>query len=213
MKAFYYSPMQHKVIKIGPYTTSKVEIIDLLKSWIAISIAAAFIDFFPGLSFFQKIIFSGITVGTAFLLHELGHKIAAQRYGCFAEFRSSDNMLMLAIVMAAFFKIIFFAPGAVMISGPVGKKRNGMISAAGPGTNFALAILFLAGMIYIPILTLIPLLTFGYYVNTWIGLFNMLPVWLFDGKKILRWNKAVYYSMVGIGILLLLSKNIISVIL
>ena len=40
------------------------------------------------------------TAGLGFLLHEMGHKIAAQHYGCEAEFRSDDSMLYLAVGMA-----------------------------------------------------------------------------------------------------------------
>jgi len=211
MKGFYYKPLQHRQIRIGPYTTSKIEIVDLIKSWIAISLAISFINFVPGmaLSFFERIIFAGITVGTAFLFHEIGHKIAAQRYGCFAEFRSSDSMLIMALIIAALFKFVFFAPGAVVIAGPVGRRRNGIISLAGPGVNFALAILFLMGMLYVNGAMLITLFTFGYIVNTWIGLFNMIPFGMFDGKKILRWSKPIYYGMVVLGFVLLLSKEII----
>lgn len=204
--AFY-----HRTIRIGPYTTSKTEIIDLVKSWIAISIAVSLLNFVPGinLSFIERIIFAAITVGSAFLLHEIGHKIAAQRYGCFAEFRSSDSMLIFALICAYFFKFIFFAPGAVIISGPVGRRRNGIISASGPGVNFALAVVFLILRMYSSSNMLVALFTLGYLVNTWIGLFNMIPILMFDGKKILEWNKAVYALMIGIGIVLLISDEII----
>src|SRR3989339_2142764 len=134
---------QSKQIYIGKINTSEIEIRDLLKAWIAVSIAFAIIMRSSlRLSFYEVFIVSAITVGTGFLLHELGHKFVAQRYGCFAEFRSFDMMLILAIVMS-FFGFIFAAPGAVMISGPVGVRRNGKISIAGPLVNIALALIFL----------------------------------------------------------------------
>ncbi|MCK5343408.1 MAG: metalloprotease, partial [Candidatus Heimdallarchaeota archaeon] len=91
---------RQRPIKIGPYTTSRIEIIDLLKSWIVLSIAFSILreGFSLSVTFLQTLVFSAITVGTAFLLHEIGHKIAAQRYGCFAEFRSNDRMLMMALI-------------------------------------------------------------------------------------------------------------------
>lgn len=163
----------------------------------------------------MTMVFSAITVGTAFLFHEIAHKIAAQRYGCFAEFRSFDQMLVFGVIMA-FFGFIFFAPGAVMIAGPVGKMRNGIISAAGPGTNFGIAIVFLMLMLYFPASYaagnyLRMLFSFGYTINTWLGLFNMIPFWMFDGKKIINWSKPVYFTMVAIGILLLFSRGIVGV--
>ncbi|MCB9358446.1 site-2 protease family protein [Candidatus Woesearchaeota archaeon] len=197
-------------IKIGPYTTSKIEILDIIKSWIAISIAVAIAGLIPNssLSFIEKLIFAGITVGIAFILHELAHKIAAQYYGCFAEFRSQDFMLILAILMS-FSGFIFFAPGAVLIAGPVGRRRNGIISIAGPATNFAIAIVFAMLLVYVNIPYLVSLFTFGYLINAWIGLFNLIPFWLFDGKKILAWSKPAYYGMLAFGLLLLFSQDII----
>ena len=134
----------HKQLKIGSLTTSEIEIRDIIKAWVAISIAFAIALSSHALSdFYAKFIIASLTVGIGFLLHEMGHKVVAQRYGCFAEFRSFDNMLLLAIAMS-FFGFIFAAPGAVMISGHVNKRRNGKISAAGPVVNLALAFVFLA---------------------------------------------------------------------
>ena len=101
-------------IKFWRVSTSEKELKDLLKAWIAVSIAFAIAMRGSSLfsaDFYFKFVISAMTVGAGFLLHELGHKIAAQRYGCFAEFRSFDNMLILAIAMS-FFRVIFAAPGA-----------------------------------------------------------------------------------------------------
>ena len=62
-------------------------------------------------------------------------KILAQNYGCFAEFRSYNFMLLIAVFMS-FFGFIFAAPGAVIISGPIGKRRNGKISRWVPYTGY-----------------------------------------------------------------------------
>ena len=35
-------------------------------------------------------------------------------------------------------------------------------------------------------------LLYGFKINVWLALFNMIPVWNFDGSKILKWNKYVY---------------------
>src|SRR3990167_6694949 len=136
-------------IRIGSISTSEVELRDILKAWIAVSIAFGIILSTSVSDFYSKFIIASLTVGIGFLFHELGHKIVAQRYGCFAEFRSFDNMLILAIAMS-FFGFIFAAPGAVMISGHVTKGRNGRISAAGPIINLILALAFLF-MIFIPL--------------------------------------------------------------
>ena len=194
----------HRQFRIGNLTTSRKEIIDLAKAWIVISTAFAIL--LHGLSFnagfVLAFVLSAFTVGTGFLVHELAHKIVAQHYGCDAEFRSFDSMLLLALLMS-FFGFIFAAPGAVFINGPVGVRRNGKISMAGPLTNIIFAVIFLAGLFVFKTGALRDLAFYGFIINGWLGLFNMLPFWNFDGKKILAWNKMVYGAMVGAGILFL----------
>ena len=77
--------------------TSKREITDLLKAWIAISIAFGII-LKDTIGFQQAILVAAFSVGLGFLLHEFAHKIAAQHYKCFAEFRSFDSMLLLSLI-------------------------------------------------------------------------------------------------------------------
>jgi Zn-dependent protease len=212
---------------------SRIELHDLLKAWIAISIAFAIVlsgsifslSFFLQLSslkFFLTFLLAALTVGIGFLLHELGHKLLAQKYGCKAEFRSFDNMLLLAVVMS-FFGFVFAAPGAVMISGHINQEKNGKVSSMGPIMNIVLALFFLlllnlvsfisallignygytinslAGFNYY--ITL--LARYGYTINSWIALFNMIPFWAFDGKKILAWNKIAYFLIVLASIALI----------
>jgi Zn-dependent protease len=195
---------------IGKLNTSEKEIRDLLKAWVAISLAFALVlRHGIGLSFYQTFILSAVTVGTGFLLHEMGHKITAQRYGCFAEFRSFDLMLILAVLMS-FFGFVLAAPGAVMISGPVGIRRNGIISAAGPIVNLALAFLFLLTFFMIPIGLWRTIAFYGFFVNSWLALFNMIPIWNLDGAKVLRWNKKAYGAIVAAALLFLFLQNFIS---
>lgn len=128
----------------------------------------------------------------------MGHKLTAQKYKCFAEFRSFDNYLLLAFVMS-FLGFVFVAPGAVMISGRVTKRTNGIISAAGPSVNFVLAILFLIVNFIVPN----PVSLYGIKINAFLGLFNMIPVWMFDGKKIWNWDKRVWSTMLVVGLILI----------
>ncbi|MAG91834.1 site-2 protease family protein [Candidatus Woesearchaeota archaeon] len=199
-----------KQIRIGSISTSEKEIKDILKAWIVISAAFAILlsDSIFSSDFYAKFIISSLTVGIGFLLHELGHKFVAQRYGCFAEFRSFDNMLILALVMS-FFGFILAAPGAVMISGRVDKARNGKISAAGPIVNLVLAIIFLA-LAFLQLPNLFKDIAFyGFMINSWLALFNMIPFWLFDGAKIIRWNKMIYGSIVAVAFLFMLLQGFV----
>lgn len=198
-------------IKIGHITTSEKEITDILKAWMAVSVAFGIVlsGSVFGNDFYSKFILASLTVGMGFLLHELGHKFAAQKYGCFAEFRSFDSMLVLAIAMS-FFGFVFAAPGAVMISGRIDKRKNGIISAAGPAVNIALALVFLALMFsQIPKL-FIEIAVYGFIINTWLALFNMIPFGFFDGYKILRWSKSAYFIIIALAGSLMLLQNFVN---
>jgi Zn-dependent protease len=202
---------QPSQLKIGNISTSEAELKDLAKAWILISAAFAILlskSVFSS-EFYLKFIIASLSVGVGFLLHELGHKIMAQRYGCFAEFRSFDAMLVLALVMS-FFGFIFAAPGAVMISGKVSKSKNGRISAAGPIVNIMLAAVFFA-MVFAPLPKLFKDVSYyGFIINSWLGLFNMIPFWLFDGYKVLKWNKLAYGLIVAAAVVLMLLQNFIN---
>ena len=198
-----------KQIKLGSISTSETELKDLIKAWAAISLAFGILLFKSySTSFYSAIIISSLTVGIGFLFHELGHKIVAQKYGCFAEFRSFDQMLVLAVIMS-FFGFVFAAPGAVMISGPVGRRRNGKISMAGPAVNLILALLFLAISFFYPNGIFKVISYYGFMINTWLALFNMIPFGNFDGKKILVWNKLVYGVMVGVAVILMFTQGVL----
>ncbi len=183
---------------------SSIEIIDIVKAWLAISIAFAILNarsdiFSP--SFFINLLVAAITVGLGFLLHELAHKKLAQKYGCFAEFRAFNMMLLLAIVFS-FFGFIFAAPGAVFISGHVTTSRNGKISLAGPLVNIVLAILFFA-FSKIDLGSFFNLVTsYGASINAWLALFNLLPIFVLDGTKVLAWNKPIYFSSIAASVIL-----------
>jgi len=176
-------------------TTSRKEITDITKAWLAITIAFAIV-LRGNLGILEAVMVSAIAVGLGFLLHELGHKIVAQYYRCFAEFRSFDSMLLLAIAMS-FFGFVFAAPGAVMISGYVNKERNGKISIAGPAINIGLALIFFAlGFIFRNNIVLL----YGFRINVWLALFNMIPFGNFDGAKIFRWNRRLYFALVALAL-------------
>ena len=198
-------------IKLGKIRTSKTELVDISKAWIAISIAFAFVlsnttIFSGGIFTFKFVLFfavSLVTAGIGFLLHELGHKFVAQHYGCVAEFRAFNQMLYLAVGLAAVIGFIFAAPGAVMISGHITRKENGIISAAGPIVNYVLGVGFLIAGLFFQGQLIDIVISVGFMINMWLGLFNMLPFGNFDGRKIYQWNMPVWIAMVAFGIALM----------
>ncbi len=206
----------YPTIQIGKIKASKIELRDIAKAWIVLSLAFAFL-LFPrfygtGLSLlngfsFEKLfsiqflslfIVSLFTAGLGFLLHELGHKFVAQHYGCVAEFRVWDQFLYLALGLAVVVGLLFAAPGAVMISGMITRKENGIVSVIGPAINYILGLLFLGFLFIFPSGSLI--WWTGFSINMWLGLFNMIPFGNLDGYKVFQWSKAAWIGMVAVGV-------------
>jgi Zn-dependent protease len=129
-----------------------------------------------------------LIITASFFMHEIAHKIAAQRRGLWAEFRLIFTGVILTFIsiISPIFKII--SPGAVMIAGLVDEKNVGKISVAGPLTNTVLSAMLLA----VGLLQRVPLFLYGAAFNAWIALFNLIPFGIFDGFKVFRWNKAIW---------------------
>ena len=208
--------------------TSETEIKHLLFAWLAISLAFTILfrphmsDFF---AFFCTFIASALTVGLGFVLHELAHKIVAQRYGSWSEFRAEPLMLLFAI-LTAFAGFVFAAPGAVVIFNPyLTREQSGKIAVAGPLTNVALSFAFLT----LSLLTsfFVPAHSFvaegasfiadfasqigeiGSKVNGWLALFNMIPFGFFDGRKVFVWSKRAFAFATCSAILALLLSHLL----
>ena len=172
---------------------------DLLIAWLAISIAFTLLYVRGGVdvnTFLLLFVMSLVTVGVAFVLHELAHKFAAMRYGYWAEFQKDNQMLLVAVVMAALVGVVFAAPGATYVYGNATKGENGRISAAGPITNLVLCIPFAALVLLSGggLLGLVGLV--GLRVNAMIATFNMLPISVLDGRKVLAWSPAVFAVLI-----------------
>jgi Zn-dependent protease len=188
---------------------SQIEKQDLLKAWIAVSFAFAVLNSnILSLTFVIFLVISMFTVGLGMLLHEIAHKYVAQKYGCWAEFRADDKMLIIAVI-TAFIGFLFIAPGAVWISGHVTKERNGKISLAGPLTNIILSLLFLI-ILFFPISDIFTNIAgFGFHINAWLALFNMIPFLNFDGAKVLAWNKIIYFITMVFAAILVFIPNLL----
>ena len=146
---------------------------------------------------------SFVIVMLSFMLHELGHKFTAQRYGVWSEFRMYPVGLLLCLLMSLF-GFLFAAPGAVYIRGYLTEEMNGKISAAGPGVNIVISAVTLLLSVVVPNGLSASIFYLISYMNAFLALFNMLPIAPLDGSKIVRWNMTVYIVMIALaGVLFL----------
>jgi Zn-dependent protease len=204
---------------------SRIELRDLAICWLALGFCFSLQYLIPvrEVPYTQSLarfaVYFGIAlvgIGTGFLFHEVAHKGVAQRFGYHAEFRMWRMGLIIAIAAAllSFGRFFFFAPGAVYTSTykTPDPREEGLISAAGPLTNIALAGLFYllaagsgdAGLWKV-------LGSFGFQVNLWLAAFNLIPFPPLDGVKILRWNRAAWMALAVLswGLLALLMVGVI----
>jgi len=128
----------------------------------------------------------------SFLIHEIAHKLSAQHFGLWAEFRLTlfGALITFLSMLLPFFKII--SPGAVMIAGPLTKEEAGKTAIAGPLTNIVLSTIFIAVLMNIQNDFLMVNSFFGVWINALIALFNIIPFGIMDGFKVFRWNKLVW---------------------
>lgn len=197
---------------------SNEELKDLTKAWVAISLAISIAILGVGSIqilglplLIRAFAIYALTVGVAFIAHEvLGHKLAAQRFGLFAEFRA-DNFFLLLAILFSFTGFVFAAPGAVVIAGVTRIDTYGKIAAAGPLVNIVLAIAFgflsRSGVeLVFPLYAGqgIDLVSTSYQINAWLALFNLIPVGVLDGAKVIAWRRSVWFLLIGVSGLLFL---------
>lgn len=138
-------------------------------------------------------------LGFAFMLHEMGHKFAAQYFHAKAEFKLDPRGLLISAISIAL-GFYLLAPGAVFWESNLSKYSDirGRVSASGPIVNLHLACLSIGLFIFkgAPLGTIEWVLyNFGFislYLNVYLGIFNMIPVWILDGKKIYEWSEIVW---------------------
>jgi len=155
---------------------------------------------------------SFIAVSLSFILHEMMHKFTAEKYGAIAGFRTSPYGLAITL-LTSFFGFLFGIPGATMIyTNSFTRREDGIVSLAGPLTNFTIFIFSLIiGLIFFPHFLSNVLFTFStntvyklsfiqnmlnmiLFISIVVAFFNMLPIFPLDGSKILRWSKPIYFA-------------------
>jgi len=139
---------------------------------------------------------------SSFLLHEVAHKLAAQRQGLWAEFRLTLAGALITLV-SILSPIKLISPGAVMVAGYGSRETIGRVSMAGPAANLLLSLLFSWTGLLLPGGSIIlPITTIGGFFNAFIALFNLIPVGMLDGRKVLSWNMAAWGAAFALALIL-----------
>ncbi len=168
---------------------------------VGVGLSAGLYIGYSGMSVMLVLAASATILATSFFVHEIAHKVTAQRRGLWAEFRLTTwgaVMTLVFMVLPTPFKLI--SPGAVMISGSTSTEEIGRISIAGPLTNIVLSTMLLAAFLIPGSYSAILLL--GALLNGYIALFNLIPIGILDGFKIFNWNKKIWALTFGASIVL-----------
>jgi len=214
---------------------TKQEIYDISVSVAAITFALMFAV--AGMSLFSDVtemlilfVIVLVTVGSGFILHEMGHKIVAMYYGAYAQFKMWVKGLVLMLIISVF-GVVFAAPGAVYIySKDITKKEYGIISLAGPFVNIVLVIIFFAlanccpvyftpHNIHFDIMSYIGnnIWLLGVWLNFILAIFNTIPAYPLDGSKVMAWGFKYWAGFVlavlALGYLVFSSEFMISILL
>ncbi len=130
---------------------------------------------------------SALIFVSIFIFHELAHKAVAQYYGLWAEFRLSTIGALITL-FSIISPIKLISPGVVLVLGEADKERLGKISLAGPLVNIIFSVGFLVSALYIGSMPI----KVGAIFSPWVALFNLIPLGILDGAKVISWNSKVW---------------------
>ena len=190
-------------------------IISMVAIMVAFTIAVWGINVFFQSGFIYKLMIIGFTVGIGFMTHEMGHKYAAEKFGSPTRFVMWPQGLLLMFLLAPF-GFIFAAPGAVYIFKRMGRTENGIVSLAGPLMNMILytvfaAIIILSGMLQFKLSeTVFLIAVIGMQINALLSTFNLLPIFILDGAKVINWDFKIWLGAFLISLMMLFNYGVIA---
>lgn len=161
--------------------------------------------FFNDYTFFINEFFILIVLGILsiplFLFHELSHKFTAQGYGLTSGFRLDPNFALFSL-FSIFLPIKIIAPGVVLSSGEYRLDTSGRISMAGPLVNILIGGIFLVFSSFMPLDWAMVVFLHVSKFSFDLALFNMLPFYILDGAKVLRWHQTIFVLIFSLSLVL-----------
>jgi len=142
--------------------------------------------------------------GLSLLAHELSQKLVGRRLGLGTTFKAWGSGILFSSLLAAVGSL-FPSYGSTYVKRldwwyEPGKKETGVFFAVGPFVSLALAFLFWALHFFTSSGLIAVSARLGYTMNLITAVFNLIPVqaaggFVWDGKKILTWNRAVWLTL------------------
>ncbi|MCY3410770.1 MAG: hypothetical protein INQ03_03945 [Candidatus Heimdallarchaeota archaeon] len=180
-------------------TTGK-EFIDLILAILLLLLVFALRPAIDGHFSLNYVLILGIIIAPAFILHELAHKYAAMYFNKFARFALIKPMTIITVIVA-FFGYGIAGPGGTFILGDSDDREKGIFAAAGPAINIILSLLFYLFILFLPPLQILGfqhlwVLKYSIFINSFLGLFNLIPFGLLDGKKVITWSKLSWILLI-----------------
>jgi len=209
--AFYRPPVQRAptkneyelYLRSNPQVlTTGRESLDLMGAMLMLAFVFGFQPVLTGNRTINYVILLVLVISPAFILHEMGHKYAAIYYKKYARFTLIRQMFFITFLVGLLgFGIA--GPGATMIIGNSTKKESGIFAAAGPAVNFVLALISYIIILLTPNVMisffemgLHEIFYLSMFINSFLGLFNLIPFGMLDGKKITAWSNEVWILLV-----------------
>lgn len=148
---------------------------------------------------FLDLLVLGILTIPLWLFHELAHKFVAQGNGLISDFRLDPNMAIFSL-FSIFLPIKIIAPGVILSSGEYRLDTAGRISMAGPLTNILIGGIFLVFSSFMPFDWAVVVFLLASRFSFDMALFNMLPFYVLDGAKVLKWNQSIFILIFSLSV-------------
>jgi len=160
-----------------------------------------------------------IVVTVSFALHELAHRFVAKKFGCAAIYELwMPGVLFSFLLMFVGIRLAIIGASAIsaykfsrwgLKSRPPTITETGLIAISGPVVNLALAVIFKILAFYSSA-DINYFFAYASYINSWLLLFNLVPLKQLDGGKILFWTPIYWFVLLFSFILLITPFGIFS---